>query len=128
MGTTTTKMPQFDLSVEAVKGDFTLNVRATMIKRRELLLLDNPHNEKRIEAHQHLRDIELEDHSTKERLPVHVILGANKYAKIWTSQVRIGRQGEPVAEFTRYGWPLMSPGADTDPSVDCLAVNTALDH
>ncbi|CAB4021652.1 Hypothetical predicted protein, partial [Paramuricea clavata] len=128
MGTTRTKMSQFDLSVEAVKCDFTLNVRATMIKRRELLLLDNPHNEKRIEAHQHLRDIELGDHPTKERLPVHVILGANEYAKIRTSQVRIGRQGEPVAELTRYGWALMSPGADTDPSVGCLAVNTALDH
>ena len=128
MGTTTTKMSQFDLSVEAVKGNFTLNVRATMIKRHELLLLDNPHNEKRIKAHQHLRDVELEDHPTKERLPVHVILAANEYAKIRTSQVRIGRQGEPVAELTRYGWALMSPGADRDPSVGCLAVNTALDH
>ena len=92
------------------------------------MLLDNPHNEKRIEAHQHLRDIELEDRPTKEKLPVHVILGANEYAKIRTSQVRIGRQGEPVAELTRFRWALMSPGAGVDPSVGCLAVNTALDH
>jgi hypothetical protein len=105
------KNVQLDLSVEAVKGNFTLNVCATMIKRCELLLLDNPHNEKRIEAHQHLRDIQLEDHPTKKRLPVHVILGANEYTKIRMSQVRIGRQGEPVAELTRYGWALMSPGA-----------------
>ena len=59
---------------------------------------------------------------------MHIILGANEYAKIRTSQARIGRQGEPVAEFTRFGWALMSPGGDLDPSVTCLAVNTAMDH
>jgi hypothetical protein len=128
MGTKTTKMSQFDLSLEALKGDFSLKVRATMIKKRELLQLDNPHNDKRIEAHQHLRDIELEDQPTTEKLPVHVILGANEYAKIRTSQVRIGRQGEPVAELTRFGWAIMSPGKDSDPTLGCLAVNTTLDH
>lgn len=128
MGTTTTKMSQFDLSVKAVKGDFALNVRATMIKRRELLTLDNPHNEKRIEAHQHLRGVKLDDQPLKEKLPVHVLLGANEYAKIRTSRLRIGREGEPVAELTRFGWAIMSPGADSHPSVSCLVINTALDH
>ena len=128
MGATTTKMSQFDLSFEALKGGFVLNARATMIKNRELLLLDNPHLDKRIEAHQHLRDIEFEDQPTKGKLPVHIILGANEYAKIRTSQVRIGRQREPVAELTRFGWALMSPGEDLDPTAGCMAVNTAMDH
>ena len=128
MGTTTTKMSQYDLNLEALKGGFSLKTRATMIKKRELLMLDNPHIKERFEAHQHLRDIELEDQPTKEKLPVHIILGANEYAKIRTSQVRIGRQGEPVAELTRFGWALMSPGGDSDPAVGCLAVNTAMDH
>jgi hypothetical protein len=128
MGATTTKMSQFDLSFEALKGGFVLNARATMIKNPEQLLVDNPHLDKRIEAHQHLRDIEFEDQQTKEKLPVHIILGANEYAKIRTSQVRIGRQGEPVAELTRFGWALMSPGEDLNHTAGFMAVNTAMDH
>jgi ABC-type molybdenum transport system ATPase subunit/photorepair protein PhrA len=61
MGATATKMSQFDLSLQELKGGFVLNARAAMIKNRELLLLDNPHLDKRIEAHQYLRDIEFED-------------------------------------------------------------------
>ena len=67
MGSTTTKMSQFDLSLEALKGGFVLETRATMIKKRELLVLDNPHIEERFKGHQHLRDIELEDRPTKEK-------------------------------------------------------------
>ena len=70
-------MSQFDLRMESVKGHFSLNVRATMIERRELLLLDNPHNEIRVSLYQHLRDIELVDRPTQEKLPVHIILGAS---------------------------------------------------
>ncbi len=41
--------------------------------------------------------------------------------------MRIGRQGEPVAELTRFGWAIMSPGKDSDPTLGCFAVNTTLD-
>ena len=43
MGTKTTKMLQFDLSLEVLKGDFSLKVCATMIKKRELLQLVMTH-------------------------------------------------------------------------------------
>lgn len=43
MGTTTTKMSLYDLKLNAVKGGFSLRTRATMIKKRELLMLDNPY-------------------------------------------------------------------------------------
>ena len=92
------------------------------------MLLDNPHNAKRIAAFQHLRDIEFQENPTNEKLPVHVILGANEYAKIKTTQLRVGRQGEPVAELTRFGWALMSAGEDCNPSFGCLAVDSAMDY
>jgi hypothetical protein len=58
----------------------------------------------------HLRDIELVV-ATKQKLPIRMILGANKYAKIRMSvQFRIGRQGEPIAEHIRFGWAIMAQG------------------
>ena len=40
----------------------------------------------------------------------------------------VGRLGDPVAEFTRFGWVMMSPGAKTDPSSVYLAVNSTADY
>ena len=58
----------------------------------------------------------------------HLILGANEYAKIRTNEnLRVGKTGEPVAEHTRFGWALMSPGED-EVSLACLAVNSAADY
>ena len=55
--------------------------------------------------------------ATKQKLPVHMILGANEYAKIHTSvQSRIGRQGEPIA------------GLDSDDVAGFVAVNSSTDY
>ena len=44
----------------------------------------------------------MENSDTEARLPVHVIIGANDFAKIRTSdRLRIGRKGDPAAERTR---------------------------
>ena len=40
----------------------------------------------------------------------------------------MGRRGDPVAEFTRFGWTIMSPGADRDLSPAYLAVNSNADY
>ena len=42
--------------------------------------------------------------------------------------LRVGQMGEPVAEFTRFGWSLMSPGEDGKKSLGCLAVNAISDY
>ena len=48
-------------------------------------------------------------------LPVHVILGTSDYARIKTRESqRTGAMGEPVAEYTHFGWTIMSPGTETD--------------
>ena len=49
------------------------------------------------------------------KIHVHLILGTNEHAKIKTgTRQRIGRPGEPVAEYTRLGWTIMSPGKELD--------------
>ena len=69
----------------------------------------------------------MDDSDTKARLPVHVIIGANDFAKIRTSdRLRVGRKGDPVAERTRFGWTIMSPGTDLGNAY--LAVNSTVDH
>ena len=56
-------------------------------------------------------------------------MGANDFAKIRTGErLRVGHRGDPVAEFTRFGWALMSPGAKTDLSSVYLAVNSTADY
>ena len=74
MGVTTTKLQEYNLRLWAVKGDFT------PIDKRELLILDNPQYTERIANLSHLIGVELEDQSSDRRLPIQIILGANKYA------------------------------------------------
>ena len=57
----------------------------------------------------------MRDCDTKPRLPVHVVLGAGKYARIKTeNRPLIGKDGESVAELTKLGWFIMSPGQEFD--------------
>ena len=68
--------------MRSVIGDFTLNVYVTKIEKRELLTLDNPRYSDLLNNHLHLRGVTMEDSDTKARLPMHVIIGANDFAKI----------------------------------------------
>ena len=67
----------------------------------------------------------MNDPGTKRRLPVHVILRAGGYAKLNTdSGPKIGEPGEPVAELTRFGWIIMSPGKETLDLTNMLLTQT----
>ena len=71
----------------------------------------------------------MEDIDTKALLPVHVILGASDYAKIKTRESqRTGAIGEPVAEYTLFGWTIMSPGTETDLEKMFLAQTASNDY
>ena len=129
MSTTTTKVEEYDLSLEAILRKFVLNARVTKINKRELLTLDNPNYERVLSEYQHLRGVTIDDMTDDRKLPVHLIICANEYAKIRTqTQARVGRQGEPVAELTRFGWAIMAPGDGADLKTGFLAVNTTTDY
>ena len=53
----------------------------------------------------------MDDTDDKEVLPIHLILEASLKVN---SMPRIGNPGEPVAELTRFGWMMMSPGKEVD--------------
>ena len=63
----------------------------------------------------HLKGVEIDDVDLKRELPVHLILGTSEYARIKTKTTpKMGKPGEPIAELTRFGWTLMSPGSEPD--------------
>ena len=63
------------------------------------------------------------------RAPSAIMKVVNDFAKIRTGErLRVGCRGDPVAEFTRFGWTIMSPGADSGLSPALLAVNSNADY
>ena len=127
-GVTTRKMQVYDAHVESLNKDFVLDVSLTKIEKHELLQLENPRYKEILRMFPHVDGVYMDDYNEKDTLPVHLILGANEYAKIRTNEnLRVGKTGEPVAEHTRFGWVLMSPRED-EVSLACLAVNSAADY
>ena len=128
-GLTTQKMQVYDVQIESLSKDFTLDASLTKIAKNELLQLENPRYKEILRKYSHLKGVDMDDYDDKELLPVHIILGANEYAKIRANEnLRVGQTGEPVAEHTKLGWSLMSPGEDDKRALGCLAVNSTTDY
>ena len=129
MGVTTKKMKTYDVVVQSASSDFRLDVNVTEIDKRELLSLDNPHYKQVIKGHSDLKGVHMDDDDEKSQLPVHIILGANDFAKIRTGEcLRVCCRGDPVAELTRLGWTLMSPSVDSSSLQAYLAINSSTDY
>ena len=112
-GITKRTMQVYTVCITCAAGDFKVDVDITKENQRELLFLENPGYKQVIEANPHLKGVRMEDDDTKKMLPVHTVLGANDFAKILTvERLRVGRRGDPLTELTRFGWTIMSPGAD----------------
>ena len=127
-GVTTRTMQVFGVVISSVTGDFELEVDVTKVNKRELLILENPRYNQLIEGNFQLNGVRMDDVDDKAKLHVYLILGANEFAKIRTGErLRVGRRGDPVAEYTRFGWTIMSPGSDQDLSPVYLAVNSNCD-
>ena len=74
----------------------------------------------------HLKGLVMEDVDKKERLPVHIILGASECAKLKKDTApRIGKPEEPVVELTRFGWTIMSPGNESVNLTNMLLIQTS---
>lgn len=57
----------------------------------------------------------MDNSDQKPELPIHIIPGESKYAKIKTESIpKIGRSGKPVVELKKLGWTIMSPGKEVD--------------
>ena len=88
-----------------------MQVNLTKVNQGELLSIENPRYEQLMKTYPYLKGVQMDDTDAKPLLPVHAILGAGVYARIKTdTRPRIGKQVEPVAESTKLGWVILSPG------------------
>ena len=115
--------------IEMYKGVFSLPTTLSKVDKGTLLTIPNPSYVDTIAKYQHLKGVEIDDTDIKSELPIHVILGTSEYAKIKTNSApRVGDPGEPIAEFTSFGWTIMSPRADTNLSSVYLTRSSSSDY
>ncbi|XP_066029903.1 uncharacterized protein [Pocillopora verrucosa] len=128
-GTSNKAIDIYGLQIRSVDGKFTLEAEVNKVDRNELLTLENPKCAEIVAQFSHLKGVATNDNDEKAMLPVHLILGTNEYAKIKTgARPRVGRSGEPVAEYTKFGWTILSPGTELDLSNMLLTQTSAIDY
>ncbi len=129
LGSTTREVTLSTIDVASTDGKEKLQVEVTKVERGKLFTVDNPHYTELIQSFKHLEGITMIDNDPKPFLPVHLILGACDYAAIKTTEPpRIGQPGEPVAEKTKFGWTIMSPGKELDHSKMLLTQTSHTDY
>ena len=129
MQSTTRVMDIYNLQITDLDEHFSLNSEVSKVDRQVLLTLANPEYEKVLEKYSHLKGVKMNEEDKKTKLPVHMILGASDYARIKTSpSARIGNDGEPVAEKTKLGWVIMSPGQELNSTAMMLTRSTKEDY
>ena len=70
----------------------------------------------------------MEDCDTKPQLPIHLVLGSGEFARIKTSaKPLVGKDGEPMAGKTKFGWYIMSPGVEFDKNMMLLTQTSQAD-
>ena len=103
--------------------------RRLKVNKTELLSIENPNNHALIERYAHLNCVKVHDDDTKASLPVYFVLGSGVYAGIKTeTKPRIGKENDPIAELTKSGWFLMSPGKEFDKNIMLLTQTSQSDY
>ncbi|XP_022781218.1 uncharacterized protein LOC111322405 [Stylophora pistillata] len=129
LGSSTTNVEIYPVTLAAVNGKFDMNIELTKVHKPQLLTLDNPKYENLLSKYSHLKGVKIEDNDTRPQIPIHVVLGASEYATIKTSTAqRVGKPGQPVAEKTLLGWTLMSPGREDVGSPALLTQSALTDY
>jgi hypothetical protein len=117
------------IKIDSLEENFHLDTEVTKVDRDKLLSLTNPRYKEIVEKFTYLNGIKMQNVDEKPELPVHLILGASEYVKIKTeTRPRVGEPGDPVAEFTRFGWTLISPGSEVDLSNMFLTQTSTVDY
>ena len=98
-----------------MSGNFQFKAEVSEVERETLLSLPNPNYKSVLRQPRHLRDIKMNDTGMKAELPIHLILGTSEYTRIKVQEMpKVGQPGETIAELTRLGWVLMSPGEELE--------------
>lgn len=124
-----TKLEVYDTVVESLDGNYQMSVKLTKVNKAELLSIENPKYEQLVDKYPHLRGVKITDRDTKDQLPIHVVLGSGEYARVKTeTKPQIGKDGEPVAEKTKLGWFIMSPGSEFNHNTMLLTQTSQSDY
>ena len=129
MHTANRKIEVYKLKITNVEESFQLCTEVSKIEKPSLLSISNPHYEQLIQKFNHLKGINMVDTSDQERYPINLILGTNEICKSKTTvRARVGTPGQPIAEYTKFGWVIMSPGKDLDFSEVYLTRSVSEDY
>ena len=129
LGSSTTKVENYSAQIKSINGKFTMDVSVTKVGKPVLMYVENPQFKTLLKKHSHLDGVKVHDYDDKQKLPIHVVLGAGEYAAIKTKTApRVGSPGEPVAEKTHLGWTIISPGREVDTSPLLLTRSTSNDY
>ena len=115
--------------IESLSGNFQLETEVTKVNRGMLLNLENLGYKDMVATYDHLKGETMDDTEVKKELPVHLILGTSEYAQIKTETTpKIGKPGKPIAESTRLGSTIMSPGSESDLTNMFMTQTSAVDY
>ena len=115
--------------IESLSGNFQLETEVTKVNRGVLLNLENLGYKDMVATYDHLKGETMDDTEVKKELPVHLILSTSEYAQIKTETTpKIGKPGKPIAELTRLGSTIMSPGSESDLTNMFLTQTSAVDY
>ena len=124
-----TRLEIYKVKIQSVGSDYELETNLTKINKGELLFVDNPQYANLFEKYEYLRQVKMHETETKKSLPIHVVLGSGEYARVKTKErPLIGNKGEPVAEYTKLGWFVMSPGTELDEKTMMLTQTSQSDY
>ena len=129
MTSKTIRIEIYDVEVSSLDESFKINVKLSKVYKPELFVVRNPNCEKLLHKHDHLRGVTMDDGDTKLQLSIHLVLENGEYARIKTSSKPfIGKEeGKPIAERTKFGWVIMSPGVELERSTMLLTQNSQSD-
>ena len=126
---TTKNVEVFKIQIQNVTSNFNFTTEVSKVEKDVLINIQNRQYEVIINQFQHLKDIQMNDKDTKSSLPMHLILGASEYSKNKVQKLpRIGQLGEPIAELTRLGWVITSPGRELNVKKIMLTRTTTQDY
>ena len=122
------KSETYDAVLQSTDNTFKMFVKLTMVNKGQLLSNDNPRYEDLKATYPYL-EVNVADKDTKAQLSIHFILSVGDYTRIKTyKKPLIGKAGEPIAEYTRMGWFIMSPGKEFDRSTMLLTQTTQANY
>ena len=117
------------MKIQAIDSDYELETNLTKVNKGELVFVDNPQYANLHKKYDHLKEVKVHETETKRSLPIHVVLGSGEYARVKTNErPLIGSEGEPVAEYTKLGWFVMSPGTELDEKTMMLTQTSQSDY